>query len=141
MTSLLLFRLLLAWAVAGVLALTKLAFDALAADARGARLPTRSLRSAVRRCVRCGVALSMPAVFFPIFGTINWAISFKPFSYEITAYSGFAEQVVLGVGFWIYFVMAITLVDRLLDKLLPNGPATRTPTAESSNDRGVANGK
>jgi hypothetical protein len=142
MTSHLLFWFLLAWAVAVVVALAELALDVLAADARGAKLPARSLRSAVRTCVRCGVAFSMPVVVFPIFGTIeNWDISFKLFSYDLTAYSGPVERVVLVAGFGICFVMVIGHVDRLLDKLLPIGPADRAPTAENSNDRGAANGK
>jgi hypothetical protein len=37
-------------------------------------------------------------------------------------------------------MIVFKLVDRVLDKLLPNEPANPTPTAENSNDRRVANG-
>lgn len=138
MTSRLLFLFLLAWAVAAVVALTRLGFDVLAADARGVRLPAQSFRSAVRTCVRCGVAFSLPAVFFTIFGTVeeSWDVGFKPFSYDLTPYSGFVKRGVLCAVFGICFVMAMSLADRLLDKLLPNGPAV-----ENTDDRRVANGK
>jgi hypothetical protein len=125
MTSQLLFWSLLGcWALAVVAA----AFDVLVADARGARLSAQSLLSAVRICVRYGVVLTSGVIFGTMFETINkiWDLSFKPFSY--------------GVGL-ICFIMVISLVGRLLDRLLPNDPANRTPTAENGNDSGVANGK
>jgi len=120
-----------AWALAVVVAVIKLAFDVLAADARGARLPPGSLLSAVRTCVRCGVIFTSVVVFATIFETINkiWDLSFKPFSYDLTAYSGFVKKAVLTAVLWIFFIMVVRLLDRLLDKLLPNGPANGTPTA------------
>jgi len=120
-----------AWALAVVVAVIKLAFDVLAADARGARLPPGSLLSAVRTCVRCGVIFTSVVVFATIFETINriWDLSLKPFSHDLTAYSGVVKKAILGIGCWICIVMVVRLLDRLLDKLLPNGPADQTPAS------------
>jgi hypothetical protein len=137
MTSQSLFWLLLgSWALAVVVTVFKLAFDVLAADARGAKLPAGSLRSAVRTCVRCGVMFTSLVVFAAIAKTIDeiWDLSLKPFSYDLTAYSGSVKQAVLSVGVFICLMMVNWLLDRFLDKLLPDGQANRTPTVENSND-------
>jgi hypothetical protein len=138
MTSQSLFWLLLGcWALAVVVTVFKLAFDVLAADARGARLPARWLASAGRTFVRCGVMFTSLVVFAAIAKTIdeNWDLSLKPFSYDLTAYSGSVKQAVLSVGVFICLMMINRFLDRLLDKVLPNGPANRTPTAGNTNDR------
>ena len=113
------------WALAVVLALVKLTFDVLAADARGAGLSVQLLRSAVRTCVSCGAVFSCVAVFSAIFKTIDetWDLSLTPFSCDLTAYGGFVKRAVLGAGFFICLTIAHRLLDRLLDRLLPNGPA------------------
>jgi len=131
-----------AWALAAVVTAIQFAFDALAADARGARLPARSLLSAVRLFIRCGVIFSTVVVFAAIFDTVDriWDFSFKPLSYDLTAYSGFVKKALLGAVLWIGFIMVVRLLDRLLDRFLPNGPADRTPTAQNSSDERVANG-
>jgi hypothetical protein len=128
------------WAVAAVLGLIQLAFAALAADARGIRLPARSLPAALRNPVRFGVIFTSVAVFSAIFQAINesWDLSFKLFSYDLTAYSGSVKEAVLVAGVWICSAIVFTFVDRFLDRRLP--PADRTPTAQDSNDRRVANG-
>jgi hypothetical protein len=136
MTSQSFFWLLLGgWAVALIVALIKLAFDALAADARGARLPARSLLSAVRTFVKCGAVVTGVVAFSMIIETINetWELSFKLFSYDLTAYSGSVKRVVLIAGVWIGSTIVVQLADRLFDKLLPDGPANQTTTAENSN--------
>jgi hypothetical protein len=66
-----------------------------------------------------------------------WDLSLEPFSYDLTAYSGSVKRAVLSAGVFVCLVM----INRLLDKLLPDGPANRAPTAEDSNDRRVANGR
>ena len=142
MTSQLLFWLLLGcWALAAAVALIKLIFDVLAADARGATLPARSLLSAVRTCVSAGFVFTNVMVLAVIFKIIDetWDFSFKPFSYDLTAYSGSVKQVVLSAGLFICFVIINRLLDRLLEKLFPDVPANRMPTVENSNDRGAAN--
>jgi hypothetical protein len=141
MTSQLLFWLLAGcWALAVVVTVFKLAFDVLAADSRGARLPAGWLLSAVRTFVRCGVFFTSLVVFAAIANTIDeiWDLSLKPFSYDLTEYSGSVKRALLSVGVFICLKMINRLLDRLLDKLLP--PVNRTPTAENSNNRRVTNG-
>jgi hypothetical protein len=130
------------WAVAAVWGLLQLAFDALKADARGARLPARSLLSALRNPARLGVMLTCVAVFSAIFQAINetWDLSFELFSYDLATYNQSVKRAVVVAGVWICSMIVFKLVDRVLDKLLPNEPANPTPTAENSNDRRVANG-
>lgn len=143
MTLQVLFWLLLgAWALAVAIGLTKLAFDVLAADARGARLAARSVLPAVRTCIQCGVIFSTVVVLAMIFDTIDkiWDLSFKPFSYDLTAYSGLVKRVVLGVVCWICFVMVVKLLDRLLDWLFPNGPDQPNADGGKQQRQGVANG-
>jgi hypothetical protein len=131
------------WAAAAVLGLLQLAFAALAADARGARLPARSMLPALRNPVRFGVIATSVVVFYAIFQAINatWDLNFKLFSRDLAAYSGSIKEAVLVAGVWICSAIAFSFVDRLLDRLLPNDAANRTPTAESSNDRRAANGQ
>jgi hypothetical protein len=76
-------------------------------------------------------------VFAAIARTIDeiWDLRLEPFSYDLTAYSGSVKQAVLSVGVFICLAMINRLLVRQLDKLLPNGPANRTPTAGSTNDR------
>jgi hypothetical protein len=130
------------WAVAAVLSLIQLAFGVLAADARGARLSTRSLLPALRNPVRFGVVCTSVVVFSAIFQAINetWDLSFKPFSYDLTAYSGTAKQVVLVAGVWMCSAIVFTFVDRLLDKILPNGPDQPNADGGRQEQQGVANG-
>jgi len=144
MTSQVLFWLLLGcWALAVFVAVARLAFDVLAADSHGARLPAGSLPSAVRSCLRCGVVFSIVVVLSTIFKIIDdsWDFSFEPFSYDLTAYSGSVKRAVIGAGFFICFLVVNSLVNRLLDKFLPNDPANLTPTVENRNHRGAANGR
>jgi len=132
MTSLWFFCLLLGpWALAVVVTAIKLAFDALAADARNAKLPPGSLRSAGRDCIHYGVIFTGFAVSTMIFKTIDgmWHFSLKPLSHDLAAYSGFVKKVVLGAGSSMCFVLIVALLTGLLDKLFPNGPANSTPTA------------
>jgi hypothetical protein len=126
------------WAVAAVLVLIQLAYDALAADARDARPAARSLLAGLRNPVRFGVIATSVVVFSAIFRAINetWNLSFRLFSYDLTAYSGSVKEVALIAGVWICSAIVFTFVDRLLDRLLPNDAADRTLTA----DRQVANG-
>ena len=144
MTSQLLFWLLLGcWALAVIVAVARLAFDVLAADAHGARLPAGSLPSAARSCLRCGVVFSIVVVLSTIFKTIDdsWDFSFEPFSYDLTAYSGSVKQAVIGAGFFICFLVSYSLINRILHKFLPNDPANLTPTVENRNHRGATNGR
>ena len=136
------FLILGGWAVAAVLAVIQLAFDALAADARGARLPARSLLPVLRNPARFGFMFTSVVVSSAIFQAINetWDLSFTLFSYDLAPYSGSVKRAVLVGGVWICSMIAFKLVDRLLDKIWPNEPADRTPTAENSNDRRVASG-
>jgi hypothetical protein len=138
MTSQVLLRLLLGcWALAVVAALIKLAFDVLAADARGAKLPARWPLSVVRNCVHCGVVFMSIVVFAAIFKTIDeiWDLSLRPFSYDLTAYNESVKQAVLSIGCFICLMAVNRQIERLLDRLLPNGPASRTQG--NSNDSGV----
>ena len=130
------------WAIAAVLGLMKLAFAALAADARGAKLPARSLLPALRNPILFGVMATSVVVFSAMFHAINktWHLSFTLFSYDLTAYNGSVKQAVLVAGVWICSAIVFTLVDTLLDKFLPTEPANATPTADNRNDRRVANG-
>ena len=113
------------WALAAVAAVFKLALDALAADARNAKLPAGWRLSAVRTFIRCGVFFTSLVVFAAIAKTIDetWRLSLKLFSYDLTAYGGSVKQAVLCLGVFICLAMINRLLDRLLDKLLPNGPA------------------
>ncbi len=133
-----------AWAPAAVVGLIQLAFAALAADARGARLPARSLLPALRNPIRFGVICTSVVVFSAIFQAINeaWDLGFTPLSYDVRAYSGTVKTVVLVAGVWICSAIVFKLVDRRLDKLLPNEPANRTPMTGSrnGNERRLTNG-
>jgi hypothetical protein len=115
-------------------AVIKLSLDALAADARNAKLPAGWLLSAVRTFVRCSFFFTSLLVFAAIAKTIDetWDLSLKPFSYDLTAYSGSVKEAVLSVGVFICLAMINRLLDGFLDKLLPNSPANRTPTVENS---------
>ena len=119
------------WAVAAVLGLIQLAFDALAADTRGARLPARSILQSLRNPVRLGVLCTSVFVFSLIFETINetWHLSFKLFFH-----SGSTKRFVLVAGVWICSMIVMSHFDRLLDRLLPHDPANRTPTTEINDD-------
>jgi hypothetical protein len=121
------FLILGGWAVAAVLGLIQLAFDALAADARGARLPARSLLQSLRNPIRLGVLCTSVVVFALIFETINetWHLSFKLFFH-----SGSVKRFVFVAGVWIGSMIVMSYFDRLLDRLLPHDPANRTPTTE-----------
>jgi len=144
MTSQPLFWLLLGcWALAVFVAIAGLAFDVLAAESHGARLPAGSIPSAVRSCLRCGVVFSIIVVLSTVFKTIDdiWDFSFEPFSYDLTAYSGSVKQVVIGAGFFICFLVTYSLVNRLLHKFLPDDPANLTPTVENRNHSGAENGR
>ena len=61
-----------------------------------------------------------------------WDFRLKPFSWDLTAYSGYVRQAVL-VGFWIGFMVVISPVVRLLDRFVPNDRADATLTAENGN--------
>ena len=126
------------WALAVFVAVARLAFDVLAADSRGAKLPAGWLPSVVRTCVRCGVVFTIIVVLSTIFKTIDdiWIFSLEPLSYRLTAYSGSVKQAVIAAGFFICFLVANRAVDSLLNKFLPNGPADRIRTAENSNHKG-----
>jgi hypothetical protein len=110
-----------AWAVAAALGLIQSAFATLAADARGARLPARSLLAALRDPIRFGVIATSVVVFYAIFQAINetWDLSFRPFSYDLTAYSGKVKEGVVVAGVWICSTIVFTFVDRILNRLLP----------------------
>jgi len=130
------------WVFAAVLGLIQLAFAVLAADARGVRLPARSTLPALRTCLRFGAMVTSVVVFSAIFQTINetWDLSLKPFSYDLTAYSGSVKQVVLVAGVWICSTIAFTFVERRLDKLLPNGPDQPNVDGGKQERQGVAKG-
>ena len=119
------------WALAVVVTAFKFACDVLAADARGAGLPPGSLLSAARNGIRCGAIFTIILGWAVIFDTIDktWALSLRPFSYDLTAYSGLVKKTVITVGCWMGFIMAIRLLDGLLERLLPDGPANPTSTA------------
>ncbi len=129
------------WAAAAVVGLIQLAFAALAADARGARLPARSLLPALRNPIRFGVICTSVVAFSAIFQAINvtWDLGFKPLSYDLSAYGGTFKTVVLVAGVWVCSTIVFKFVDRLLDKLLPNGPANRTPIPDKGDDSRLAN--
>jgi hypothetical protein len=130
------------WATAAVLGLIQLAFAALAADARGARLPARSVLPALRNPIRFGVICTSVIVFSATFQAINeaWDLGFKPLSYDLSAYSGTVKTVVLVAGVWACSAIVFKLVDRLLHQLLPDDPANRTPMTDNGNDRRLTNG-
>jgi hypothetical protein len=123
--------LLAPWALAVVVTVVKWSFDALAADARNARLAPGSLRSAGRDCIHYGVIFTSFAVSTMIFMTIDgmWHFSLKPFSHDLAAYSGLVKKVILGTGSSMCFVLIVALLSGLLDRLLPDAPANRTPAA------------
>ncbi len=131
------------WALALVVAGFKLAFDVLAADARGARLPARSLLSAVRTGLECGAVFTSVVVSSAIFEAINelWDLRLKLSSYDLSEFSGSAKRVVLVAGVWISCMMVFRVVERLLDKYLPKDPANPAPTAGNSGHGGGANGQ
>src|SRR5690349_12315064 len=97
------FLILGGWAVAAVLGLLQLAFDALAADAHGARLPARSILQSLRNPIRFGVLCTSVVVFALIFDTIGetWGRSFKRFLHGLTAHSGYVKRFVFAAGVWI----------------------------------------
>ncbi len=119
-------RLLFCWTLAAVAA----AHDVWRADARGASA-AHSFLSAVRICVRYGVVLTIGVIFEAMFESIDriWDFSLKPLSYDLTAYREYVRQAVL-VGFGLCFIIVISLVDRPLDRLLPNDLANRTRAAD-----------
>jgi hypothetical protein len=123
--------LLAPWALAVVVTLVKWSFDALAADARNAKLPPGTLRSAGRDCIHYGIIFTSFAVSTMIFKTIDgmWHFTLKPFSSDLTAYSELVKKVVLGVGCSMCFVLIVALLSGLLDRLLPDASADRTPAA------------
>jgi hypothetical protein len=125
MTSHQLFWLLLAcWPLAAVAAVIKWALDALAADARNAKLPAGSLLSAVRTFIYCGAMFTHGVVFLAIAKTIDdiWDVNLKPFSFGLTGHNGSPKEAVISVGVCICLAMIHRLVERLLDKLLPIQP-------------------
>jgi hypothetical protein len=65
----------------------------------------------------------------------TWDLSLKHFSYDLTAYSRSVKLAVLGIAVFICLAMINRLLSRLLDKLLPKGPANRTPATENGNVR------
>src|SRR5215475_1529147 len=113
MTLLVVFWLILGgWAIAAVLALIKLAFAALAADARGARLAARSLLAVLRNPILFGVMATSVVLFTAMFRAINkmWHLGFTLFSYDLTAYNGPIKHAVLVAGVWICSAIVFTLV-------------------------------
>jgi hypothetical protein len=126
MTSQLLWFLLGCWGLALVVALIKLIFGVLAADARGAKPSGRLLLAAARTCVRAGVIFTTVVVLAALFKAIDqiWAFS------DPTADEGSFKWIVLNVGFYICGVIAFGMLDRLL----PNDPADATPALEARND-------
>jgi hypothetical protein len=127
-------RILGCWVLAAVVAV----LEVLPAYARGA-MPAPSLLSAARTCVRYGVVLTVGIVFVGMFESIDriWDFRVKPFSYDLTAYSGYVRQAVL-FGFWICFMLVTSSVFRLLNRFVPNDRAN-APAAENGTG-GVASG-
>jgi hypothetical protein len=131
------------WALAVVVAAFKLLFDVLAADARNAKLPAGSLLATVRTFVHCGVMATSTLVVGAIAKAIDeiWDLSLEPLSYDLAADGESVKRVVLGAGVFICLAMMNKRVERLLDRLLPNAPANRSPAVESPSERGLANGR
>jgi len=120
----LLWRIVGCWIVAAVAA----ALDVWRASARDG-MPAPSFGSGVRICIRYGVVLTIGMIFVAGFDSVDkvWDFRLKTFSYDLGAYSGYVRQAVL-LGFAICFMVVSSLAGRLLDKLVPNDLANRTPT-------------